>query len=73
MLQEPIDGPVLMSNLAMVYARTNEADLAFQVLDISTKTPSGITYGALRLDPDLDSLRAEPRFDKLLFALAPQD
>jgi hypothetical protein len=63
----------MMTNLAIVYARANETNLAFQVLNISIKTPAGITYGDLRLDPDLDSLRADPRFDKLLAELAPRD
>jgi serine/threonine protein kinase/Flp pilus assembly protein TadD len=68
-----IVGPGMMTNLAIVYARANETNLAFQVLNISIKTPAGITYGDLRLDPDLDSLRADPRFDKLLAELAPRD
>jgi tetratricopeptide (TPR) repeat protein len=73
MSQDPIDSPYLVSNLAVVYAITNDADLAFQVLDMSIKTPGGITYGELRLDPDFDPLRNDPRFDKLLAELAPRD
>ena len=74
MLQsDPIYGGFIMFNLATVYALTHEADLAFQLLGLSIKTPGGITYGDLRLDPDLDSLRADPRFDKLLAELAPRD
>jgi serine/threonine protein kinase len=67
------DGPLLMCHLAVVYAITNEPDLAFQVLDVSIKTPGGVTYGDLKLNPDWDPLRADPRFDKLLAELAPND
>jgi serine/threonine protein kinase len=73
MWPDATDGPVLMVNLAEVYAITNEADLAFQILDVSIKTPKGLTYGDLKLNPDWDPLRADPRFDKLLAELAPKE
>jgi serine/threonine protein kinase/tetratricopeptide (TPR) repeat protein len=71
MLPDAIDGPILQSVLATVYALTNEPDLAFKTLDVSIKTPRGISYGDLKLDPDWDALRSDPRFDKLLAQLAP--
>jgi predicted Zn-dependent protease len=73
MSPDGIEGPVLNCLLAVVYALTNEPDIAFQVLDVSIKTPRGITYGDLKLDPDFDPLRADPRFEKLLAELAPKD
>jgi serine/threonine protein kinase/Flp pilus assembly protein TadD len=73
MWPDAVDGPVLMSDLAVVYALTNEPDLAFHILDVSIKTPRGVSYGDLRLDPDWDPLRADPRFDELLAELAPRD
>ena len=73
MWPDATDGPVLMSNLAAVYAITNEADLAFQILEVSIKTPKGVTYGDLKLNPDWDPLRTDPRFNKLLAQLAPKD
>jgi hypothetical protein len=57
MWPDAVDGPVLMANLAVVYALTNEPDLAFQILDVSIKTPRGVSYGELKLDPDWDPLR----------------
>ena len=66
-------GGFIISNLATVYAQTHETDLAFAVLNISIRIPQGITYGTLKSDPGLDSLRADPRFDKLLAELAPKD
>ena len=59
--------------LATVYAWTNEPDLAFQELDVSPKTPRGVSYGELKLDPDWDPLRTDPRFNKLLAQLAPKE
>jgi hypothetical protein len=62
-----------MMNLAVVYAWTNESDLAFQVLDPLANVPNGIYYGPMKLDPRWDPLRKDPRFDKLLAELAPKD
>jgi len=62
-----------VSNLALVYAWANELDLAFQELTISVKTPGGVHYGELKLDPAWDPLREDPRFDKSLMQLAPKD
>ena len=71
--EDPLNGPPLLDNLAIVYALTDETDLAFQALNVSIKTPaSGVTYGELKLDPDWDPLRKDPRFDKLLAQLAPK-
>jgi hypothetical protein len=60
-------------NLAIVYTWTNELDLAFETLSSLTKTPFGIYYGELKLEPYWDPLRKDPRFDKLLAELAPKD
>jgi len=55
-------GPGFLYNLAKVYALTNEPSLAFEQLAILVKTQSGLFHGQLKLDPALDSLRADPRF-----------
>jgi hypothetical protein len=51
---------------------TGERDLAFQQLEVLAKIPAGATYGDLRLNPYWDSLRGDPRFDKIVAALAPK-
>lgn len=66
-------GPGLVTNLAIVYELTNELELAFQGLSVSVKTPNGLLYGELKLDPAWDPLRKDPRFDKLLAELAPRN
>jgi hypothetical protein len=73
MLPDAIDGPILRCMLAGVYPQTREPDLAFQELDISVKTPRGVSYGDLKLDPKWDPIRTDPRFDRLLVQLAPKE
>jgi hypothetical protein len=52
----------------------NEPDSAFKLLTILIKIPGGgLPYGDLKTDPGWDSLRKDPRFDKLLAELAPRD
>jgi hypothetical protein len=67
------DGPGIGLNLAVVYAWTDEFDLAFETLSPLIKTPFGIFYGRLKRDPYWEPLRKDPRFDKLLAELAPKD
>jgi hypothetical protein len=58
-----------MTNLARIYALTGENDLALQQLEVLSKLPSswfGISYGDLRLNPEWDLVRGNPRFEKLL-------
>jgi serine/threonine protein kinase/Tfp pilus assembly protein PilF len=71
--KDVFDGPGIAMNLAVVYAWTDEADLALQKLELLTKMPFGIFYGQLKGDPYWDPLRKDPRFDKLLAELAPRD
>jgi tetratricopeptide (TPR) repeat protein len=66
------DGPPLVFHLAVIYAWTGERDLAIEQLEIVSKIPNGPTYGMLRLDPVWDSLRGDPRFEKIVASLAPK-
>jgi len=59
-----------LTDLASIYALTGEKDLALQQLEIVSKLPAGPSYGALRLDPEWDSLRGDPRFEKIVASLA---
>jgi hypothetical protein len=40
---------------------------------IVSKLPAGPSYGQLRLDPEWDLLRGDPRFEKIVASLAPKD
>ena len=70
--RDAIFGPELMLHLASVYAWTGEYRLAIEKLEIIAKIPAGPSYGELRFDPTWDSLRGDPRFEKLVASLAPK-
>jgi tetratricopeptide (TPR) repeat protein len=70
--EDAMEGPCLELNLAVVYAWTNELDLAFEQLSSLSKVANGIFYGQLKWDPLWEPLRADPRYKKLLAELAPQ-
>ncbi len=65
-------GVLLLNNLARIYALTGEKALALEQLDVVSKLPCGPSYGQLRLDPEWDSLRGDPRFEKIVASLAPK-
>jgi TolB-like protein/Tfp pilus assembly protein PilF len=69
--KDPLDGPCVLTNSAVVHAWTGAIDKAFSELDVLAKIPRGIYYGQLKKDPLWDPLRKDPRFDKLLAELAP--
>jgi tetratricopeptide (TPR) repeat protein len=71
--KDAVDGPEMVKSLAIVYTWTDELNLAFETLASLTKTPNGIYYGELKLDPRWVPLRKDPRYDKLLAELAPKD
>jgi TolB-like protein/thioredoxin-like negative regulator of GroEL len=66
------DGPQIALHLALIYTWTGERELAIEQLEIVSKIPNGPTYGMLRLDPVWDSLRGDPRFEKIVASLAPR-
>src|SRR5262249_10932548 len=70
--KDAIDGVILITNLAQIYALTGEKDLALEQLAIVSKLPFGPSYGDLRLGFDWDSLRGDPRFEKIVASLAPK-
>jgi len=66
------NGPTMVSNLALVYAWTGEHDRALEQLEKVATIPGVwhdvLTYGDLRFNPCWDSLRGDPRFDKIVAA-----
>jgi Tfp pilus assembly protein PilF len=60
-------------SFAMVCAWAGEPDLALEQLEAVIKIPGGPSYGELRLDPFWDSLRGDPRFEKIVASLAPKE
>ncbi len=66
--KDSLQGPGSVFTLALVYAWTGERDRALEQLEIIAKIPAGPTYGDLRFNPCWDSLRGNPRFDKIVAA-----
>jgi eukaryotic-like serine/threonine-protein kinase len=66
--KESLNGPLRVTNLALVYAWTGERERALEQLEIVATIPNGPTYGDLLLNPCWDSLRGDPRFDKIVAA-----
>ncbi len=71
--RDALDGPAFIINLAMVYAWTGEKDLALEQLGITAQIPNGITHGELKLYPQWDPLRGDPRFEQIVASLAPKE
>ena len=65
-------GAGLISSLAVIYAWTGEKDRALEHLAVSAQIANGVTYGELKLDPQWDLLRGDPRFEKIVASLAPK-
>jgi serine/threonine-protein kinase len=70
--KDSVIGAMLLENLALIYAWTGEKDSAFEQLGIAAKVPGFLSYGELRLHPNWDPLRDDPRFDKIVASLAPK-
>jgi TolB-like protein/Flp pilus assembly protein TadD len=68
MSKDAFDGPLMATKLALIYAQTGEIDLALELLGDLVKVPNGPTPGTLRVEPDWDPLRSDPRFGKLINA-----
>jgi len=65
-------GAELITNLATIYAWAGEKDLALEQLAISARIPWGVNYGELKLNPQWDPLRGDPRFEAIVASLAPK-
>jgi TolB-like protein/class 3 adenylate cyclase/Tfp pilus assembly protein PilF len=70
--KDAIDGVALAVNLAQIYAWTGEKDLAIEQIATVERVPNLLSYGYLKLSPIWDSLRGDPRFEKIVASLAPK-
>jgi TolB-like protein len=70
--KDAIDGAALAINLAQIYAWTGEKDRAIEQIAAVERVPSTLSYGLLKLHPYWDSLRGDPRFEKIVASLAPK-
>ncbi len=63
---DAFEGPAITAALAEVYALTGENAKAIELLDGLLNRPSGVTVASLRVDPAMDRLRDDPKFQELL-------
>jgi TolB-like protein/class 3 adenylate cyclase/Tfp pilus assembly protein PilF len=68
--KDAIAGTACAVNLAQIYAWTGEKDLAIEQIAAVERVPNELSYGRLKLHPYWDSLRGDPRFEKIVVALA---
>jgi serine/threonine-protein kinase len=71
--KDAIDGMAFAVNLAQIYAWTGEKDLAIEQIAAVERVPNFLSYGLLKLHPQWDSLRADPRFEKIVASQAPKE
>ena len=71
--QDAITGADILRHLAITHTWCGDKDDAFEQLSTLSKIPSDVNYGILRLDPVWDSLRSDPRFEKIVASLAPTE
>jgi TolB-like protein/class 3 adenylate cyclase len=70
--KDALNGPLMITYLAMIAAWADDKDLACEQLGIAIRPPSTVSYGQLKLLPFWDPLRGDPRFDKIVASLAPK-
>ncbi|MEO6970704.1 MAG: tetratricopeptide repeat protein, partial [Chthoniobacterales bacterium] len=79
--QNAFHGAIMAANLAVTYALVGEADQALELIERLLATPgpvgcvnttANITLADLRLRPEWDALRKDPRFQKILAAPEPK-
>jgi tetratricopeptide (TPR) repeat protein len=70
--KDAVDGAALAVNLAQIYAWTGEKNLAIEQITAVERVPNELSYGLLKLHPYWDSLRGDPRFEKIVASLAPE-
>jgi len=63
---------LVLEGLAQVYAWSGDRDHAIEVLQKLVSMPGYTNYGRLKLQPLRNPPRGDPRFEKIVSALAPK-
>ena len=75
MEKDVINGSLVLQYFAITAAWAGEKELALQQLEAGLRAPATsvmLSYGALKLFPFWESLRGDPRFEKIVASLAPK-
>ena len=70
--KDAFDGPIYATYLAMIYAWVGEKDLALEELKALGQRSRRRPIRFLKLSPNWDSLRGDPRFENVTVSLAPK-
>jgi serine/threonine protein kinase/tetratricopeptide (TPR) repeat protein len=72
--KDSVNGTDVLYFYAVICAQTGERDSAIEQLETLAKIPAGwvLSYGDIRLNPNWDPLRGDPRFEKIVGSLAPK-
>lgn len=71
--KDSINGVHMIEYYAMIAAWAGDKDLACEQLAKALQLPGTISYGQLKLFPNWDPLRGDPRFEKIVASLAPKE
>ena len=71
--KDALNGPRLITMFATTAAWLDEKNLALEYLSRAVKLGTGPTFGDLKLDPNWDPLRGDPRFETIVADLAPKE
>ena len=70
--KDSINGAHMIEYFAMIAAWVGDRDVACEQLAIVVQLPGTLSYGQLKLMPQWDPLRGNPRFEKIVNSLAPK-
>ena len=70
--KDAVDGTSFAVNLAQIYTWVGEKDLAIEQIADVERAPNPLSFGFLKLQPQWDALRGDPRFEKIVQSLAPK-
>ena len=70
--KDALGGIAMVKYLSVIAAWVGDKDLACEQLGVATRLPCDLSYGQLKLLPYWDSLRGDPRFEKIVASLAPK-
>ena len=73
--KDAVDGSRVLQYFAITLAWSGEKELALKQLEAGVRAPVAsamLSYGALKLFPIWDTLRGDPRFEKIVQSLAPK-